>query len=164
MTGAMSAETALCTSCGLCCTGALHDLAALDQDELAPAAALGLPVRAASLPHGFALPCPRLDGTSCTIYASRPRVCAAYACQLLEDVRGGRDLASALPVVAEARRLASELHAVLPPGANLPAARAMLTAGTSPAATRLLTFALDTYLDRHFRNGREGPILKSESC
>src|SRR5688572_4233724 len=61
-----SLGSALCTQCGLCCTGALHDAAVLDPDEIADARALGLPVLDAEKPK-FALPCPRLDGTVCTI-------------------------------------------------------------------------------------------------
>src|SRR5688500_2967630 len=77
-----SLGSALCTQCGLCCTGALHKAAVLDPDEIADARALGLPILDREKP-GFALPCPRLDGTVCTIYASRPRVCGRYKCQLL---------------------------------------------------------------------------------
>nr|WP_314445207.1 YkgJ family cysteine cluster protein [uncultured Sphingomonas sp.] len=162
MNEAPSAESALCTSCGLCCTGALHDQATLEPRELEEAATIGLPVRTTPEPS-FALPCPKLDGSICTIYGQRPRVCAAYACRLLEEVRGGRDLATTLPVVNEARRLADELRAHLS-GETFPDARAGLVSGTIPAAARLRQFALSTYLDRHFRNRNEGTILKQETC
>jgi Fe-S-cluster containining protein len=163
MTEVPSAESRLCTSCGLCCTGALHDEATLNWDEIEPAAAIGLPVRQGTTQPSFALPCPKLEGATCTIYGVRPRVCARYACRLLEQVREGRTLQSALPVVAEARRLAAELAEALPPGTLFPAARAALEAGTGPAPVQLRSFAFNHFLDRHFRNRAEGNILQSES-
>ncbi len=75
----------LCTSCGLCCAGALHDTAALDEDEQDAARALGLPLAG----DDFALPCPRLAGTRCTVLAERPRVCGRYRCGLLQEVEAG---------------------------------------------------------------------------
>lgn len=159
--------SALCTACGLCCTGALHDRAVLDEDEVDGARALGLPVQLPQdLKAGFRLPCPKLDGTFCTIYTERPRVCARYACRLLQEVRGGeRSLAGALPLVAEARRLAGEVSAALKPGQSLPAARGLLADPAAPADTALLRLrsaALAHYLDLHFRNAREGPWLTAE--
>jgi len=78
--------SALCLACGLCCNGAFHDLVLLDDDELGGAARHHLPV-ATNVPfHAFRLPCPRLDEvdhTRCTIYAARPRGCAAYTCATL---------------------------------------------------------------------------------
>ncbi|NJC06121.1 Fe-S-cluster containining protein [Sphingomonas kaistensis] len=160
----MNVESQLCTSCGLCCTGALHDGAKLEPDEVEPAIAVGLPVLEGTAPTLFALPCPKLEGATCTIYGSRPRVCAAYACRLLEEVRGGRHLDSALPLVAEARRLAGELQAALAPGATFPDSRTERRAGSGSAEVLMRSFALDHYLDRHFRNRSEGPILSSESA
>lgn len=162
MTEAMSDESALCTACGLCCTGALHDYAQLQEDEVGPAEAIGLPVDRASTKPRFLMPCPKLDGSFCTIYGARPRVCSGYACRLLEEVRGGRPLHSALPVVAEARRLGEELRAALPPGLSLPAIRRSLFAPDRPAPIQLRAIAFTHYLDRHFRNGKEGTMLKSE--
>lgn len=160
----MNVESQLCTSCGLCCTGALHDGAKLEADEIEPALAIGLPVQRDASPTVFALPCPKLEGATCTIYGSRPRVCAVYACRLLEEVRGGRSLDSALPLVAEARRLAGELQAALDPGVSFPASRTQRRVGSGSAEVLMRSFALDHYLDRHFRNRSEGPILSSETA
>lgn len=160
----MNVESQLCTSCGLCCTGALHDGARLEPDEIDPARTIGLPVREGTVPALFALPCPKLKGATCTIYGSRPRVCAAYACRLLEEVRGGRPLDTALLLVTEARRLASELQAALAPGAEFPTARTERGKHGGSPEFQMRSFALDYYLDRHFRNRSEGPILKSESA
>lgn len=162
MTEPMSDESALCTACGLCCTGALHDWAHLDENEVDAAAALGLPVGPPSAPPRFSLPCPKLSGATCTIYGARPRVCAAYACRLLEQVREGRPLDDALRVVAEAHRLAGELRAALGPGVSYSDNRAHIFEPSRDPATQLSSFAFTHYLDRHFRNRKEGPVLTSE--
>ncbi|UUR08753.1 YkgJ family cysteine cluster protein [Sphingomonas glaciei] len=158
----MNVESQLCTSCGLCCTGALHDGVKLQANEIEPARSIGLPVKVDASSTIFALPCPKLEGTACTIYAVRPSACAAYACRLLEEVRGGRSLDTALPVVAEARRLAGVLRAALTPETSFSASRTRRRAGTGSAEVLVRSFALDHYLDRHFRNRSEGPILSSE--
>ncbi|WP_338504083.1 YkgJ family cysteine cluster protein [Sphingomonas kaistensis] len=158
----MSDESLLCTACGLCCTGALHDAALLSEDEVEAAVAIGLPVLPSATPPRFALPCPKFDGAICTIYEIRPRACAAYSCRLLEEVRAGCPLASALEIVGEARRLAETLRQTMPPGETFADSRAHLFDQDRPAAAQLSSLALSHYLDRHFRNRNEGPLLSSE--
>ena len=65
-------ESALCLACGLCCAGAFYDLVPLDPDELDHARKLRLPLFDREPLLTFRLPCPRLDGTACTVYAERP--------------------------------------------------------------------------------------------
>jgi hypothetical protein len=161
-----SLGSALCTQCGLCCTGALHNAAVLDPDEIAAARALNLPVLDTEKPK-FALPCPRLDGTLCTIYGNRPRVCGRYKCQLLQDLEAGAvGLDDALGKVGIAKALRREAEAAMPPGMTLPQARKLAhtsladranvaTAGEDMQLV-LRTAALNLYLDRHFRNSRDG--------
>ena len=158
---ALEAGSALCTECGLCCTGAIHDVAKLDPDELEPARALGLPVSANRERPSFHLPCPKLDAAFCTIYGERPRVCARYSCRLLDQVReGGRTLDEALPLVREGQRLARQAAAFLRPGEGLPATRELLVDGGADNPLLMLHgAALAVYMDRHFRNGREGAWL-----
>ena len=161
-------STALCTQCGLCCTGALHDHAVLDPDEVERARALGLTLRTEGRP-GFALPCPKLSGTCCSIYGERPRVCARFECALLERVNAGSiDPEVAASLVAEARRLAGSVVEHLPPGMTIPAARDQneRQGVGGPAAgpplemrLRLAITALSLFLDRHFRKTSEGPLL-----
>ena len=67
--------SSLCVDCGLCCNGSLHDAAALDEDEVDAARAVGLDVLRNLDKTGFAFPCPKLDDTRCTIFGQRPRVC-----------------------------------------------------------------------------------------
>lgn len=161
----------LCTRCGLCCTGALHDGAVLDPDEVEAAAAIGLPVEETERAR-FMLPCPKLDGTYCTIYGSRPRVCGRYRCQLLQDLQAGEtSFATAAEKVATARSLADRASAVMPAGMTYPEARAL--AARPPAnesidpseqfeamRLRLAATALNLYIDRHFRNSRDGHIFE----
>ena len=105
--------SALCLACGLCCNGAFHDLVLLDDDELPGATRHHLPV-ATNVPfHAFRLPCPRIDEidhTRCTIYAERPRACAAYACAILGAYRDGSlDEGEALARVVATRGLFAAL-------------------------------------------------------
>ena len=125
-------ESALCLACGLCCAGAFYDLVPLDPDELDHARRLHLPLADREPLLTFRLPCPLLDDKTCTVYAERPRECAAFACSLLRDYRAGDvELPEALARVAETRaaftRLAA-LRALDPHHPDLPAARAALSA------------------------------------
>lgn len=159
--------SALCTQCGLCCTGALHKAAVLERDEIEPARALGLPVIDREKPV-FSLPCPRLDGAVCTIYEHRPSVCSRYKCQLLQDLEGGAiELDDALGKVACAKVLRGKAESVMPSEMTLPEARDMAQAtlaasvGDHDARAELMPFALqitafNLYLDQNFRNSRDG--------
>ena len=158
----------LCIQCGLCCTGALHNYAVLDPEEISLARSLGLTLRTEGRP-GFSLPCPRLDGCKCSIYENRPKVCGRYKCQLLENVEAGlTDFDSAIAKVRAAKELVEEVTAVMPAGMTLPEAREMVRRepsadGDCPEPKdmplKLAITALSFYLDRHFRNSREGKIL-----
>lgn len=172
----LSLGSDLCTSCGLCCSGALHTAAVLDDDEIAGARALGLPVLDREKP-GFALPCPRLDGAVCTIYLDRPRVCSRYKCQLLQDVEAGEiPLEQAMTKVGIGRTLFFRAVEALPRGMSLSEGRALVArdlstpsardeAATPPGleTAKLHVTALMIYLDKHFRNDREGKMLGSIS-
>ena len=147
--------TALCTSCGLCCDGFLHSHAVLEPGEVERAGALGLPILTDGR-CGFVLPCPKLVDCCCSIYDARPAVCSGYKCRLLEDLDSGKaTLASALETVEQARTMADafEIDRTGPPATNpLEAAAQVL---------RRTTFRL--FLDRHFRNDREGPMVDQET-
>ena len=164
----------LCTQCGLCCTGALHNAAVLDPDEVAEATELGLPVCGDSAKPLFALPCPKLVGARCSIYRDRPRVCGRYRCQVLQDLEAGdTSFDQATMKVATARKLVEAARSVMPPGMTLPQVRA-LTVQPPPAEIdamtpderecvmrlRLAATALTLYIDRHFRNSRDGQMLE----
>jgi hypothetical protein len=125
-------ESALCLACGLCCAGAFYDLVPLDPDEMEHARRLRLPLAEREPLLTFRLPCPRLDDKACTVYAERPRECAAFACSLLQDYRRGEvEPEEALARVAVARaaftRIA-ELRAVDAHHAELGVPKAELSA------------------------------------
>lgn len=160
--------SALCTQCGLCCAGALHDRAVLDEDEIEPARFLGLPVVDDGRP-AFALPCPRLENSMCTIYESRPRVCGRYKCKLLQDLEAAEvTLEQASERVATAKDLLRAARAVAPEGLSLmearhlvqsqPSAKSLSESGSAQQShmqLRLRTTALNLYLDSHFRNAQD---------
>lgn len=103
-------ESALCLACGLCCAGAFYDLVPLDPDELEHAKKLRLPLADREPLLTFLLPCPRLDGTACTVYLERPRECARFACVLLLAFRRAEvALDEAVTRVAEARAAFAEV-------------------------------------------------------
>jgi Fe-S-cluster containining protein len=159
----------LCTECGLCCTGALHDRAVLEPEELEFASDLGLEVQTEGRP-AFALPCKYLQGCACTIYANRPKVCARYQCQLLDDLQQANiSLEAALEHVRAAKRMCDDVRALLPAGMSFPEARRLLhkPPGALPdvsgrSAEMPLRLALTTlclYLDKHFKHDRESKLL-----
>jgi uncharacterized protein len=162
----------LCTQCGLCCTGALHNYAVLEPGEIPFARTLGLTLRTEGKP-GFALPCPRLVGSKCSIYLDRPNVCGRYKCQLLESVEAGATaFESAIDRVAIAKGLAAKVAAAMPAGMTLPEARQRFKTDpsmeTSPPERvedmplKLAITALSVYLDKYFRHSKEGKMMSLE--
>ena len=113
--------TALCKSCGLCCTGHLFAWAKLRPSELDPAEKLGMKVyRSDPTQRGFNQPCPLWQG-QCTIYESPnyPHVCRAYKCKLLKDVQGDHTpLSQAFIAVKQAKTMIQELERMLPVSVN----------------------------------------------
>ena len=116
-----SPASALCKSCGLCCTGHLFLWARLNAPELKPSQSLGLHViRNDPRQRGFTLPCPLWD-RHCTIYTSPncPRVCHSYKCKLLKELLDEEiTLPNALPVIQQAKEMIAELEALLPVSSN----------------------------------------------
>ena len=162
----------LCTQCGLCCMGAIHGRAVLSEEEVEPARAIGLPVIEDSDDRVFALPCPKLSGTICTIFGQRPSVCSRYRCQVLTDYQEGRLTANeALQKVEQAKEYLAALLNAMPPAMSIHQARslagsAIATDGLLPPdehdvrnRIRLLATAMQLYLDRHFRLAKEGKAL-----
>ena len=166
-------ENDLCTTCGMCCDGTIFDFVRVEDGEagrLSPHLALR-----AEPGHGtvFDQPCPQLKDRRCAIYAARPARCARYECEVLRGVKAGTvDIEDAHRRVAQAQKLAGELTGALAAGATLTEARRALR--DSPAAwqgedpnpdermriarARLLTVALNAFLDRHFRR-KDRPLL-----
>ena len=168
-----SIGSALCTECGLCCTGALHKYAVLDADEIDFARSIGMTLRTEGKP-GFALPCPKLSDTCCSIYGDRPKVCRRFKCALLKRVDDRSiEFDAAAAFVAEARRLFDHVRAHLPDGMTIAMARAINEASptshsdaigrSSAMRLRLAIMALSLFLDQHFRKPGEGNLLSLET-
>jgi hypothetical protein len=165
MTSPTNGGSELCTQCGLCCTGAIHDGVSVKRSEVSRLRTLGFAIREGE-DLSFPLPCPRHSGTLCSIYDSRPRSCARYRCQLLLNLDTGLvSLSDALQVARTARRLFDELQAVS--SADPPHARAVVRSEENlgehhDSERRLRTLALMHFVDRHFRKAKEGSQLLSE--
>jgi hypothetical protein len=149
--------------------GVIHRRAKLDPDEIPAARAMGLPVLETEHP-GFALPCPRLEGTVCTIYGNRPRVCARYECQLLQDLKSGRKtLERSSDLVATAKRLLASMRQAMPEAMTIGEAMSLAQAGDADGGDlplrrrldlKLRATALELYLDKHFRNSKDRRSLE----
>ena len=152
-----SEAAALCTSCGLCCTGALFNVARADPGETPKLRAYGLEVREGADADYFIFPCPQLQGTACGIYGDRFARCRDFRCELLKGLdRKEITLDEGLGAVAEAKRLLGRVTAIDPLSALL-TTRLRQRQGGRPAdieAARLQVegTALDLYLDRKFRS------------
>ena len=158
--GAADPATILCTSCGLCCTGAMHHAVLLVDRETDTARALGLQVDDGIKPV-FALPCPKLEGTLCGVYERRPSSCGYYRCQLLRNLDEGKvDLEDAMAKARVARAQLADVQEMLPPGMSLRRARAIATgreaSDDASPELRLRITALTHYLDRYFMNDDDG--------
>jgi Fe-S-cluster containining protein len=166
----LSLGSTLCTQCGLCCSGALHNWVALEPYETSIAEDLGLKVTVSDRPR-FALPCPKLSGCACSIYENRPKVCRRYKCQLLEEIEQGvTDLPTAVGKVHYAKHLINDIERQLPAGVTLPDARVHCLGNSEQTqrghdfmSLKLAVTALCLYIDKHFKNDRESKFMSVES-
>lgn len=150
--------SALCTACGLCCSGPLFNIVEVALPEVGLALELGLPILADEDGPAIPFPCPRLADKCCTVYERRPTCCRTYRCQLLFALdREEVTLDEALEHVESAWTAAAHLEAALD-GESIPDYRRRRAAALvernealphTPARDRLN--ALDAILDRHFR-------------
>ena len=163
----------LCTHCGLCCRGALHDYAFLEPDEVEAATAIGLPVLDCEQ-LAFALPCPKLAGTVCSIYGNRPLVCGRYRCQLLRNLEAGNlSFDDAIDKVDTAKGLAKGVEQAAERTLTLPEIRPLAVeptpqntvAGERARSSRgkLAATVFTVYMDRHFRNDRDRHVFEFNS-
>lgn len=167
-----SIPSELCTSCGLCCNGALFDYGPLDDDERDTARRTGMRVIEAEDETAFGLPCPQLDGCRCQIYLERPRTCRAYRCETLRAAEDGKlSMDGALARIISARAALEKVLNHLPRGATVcDARRWRREAGQAAASSCLATSPelmialglLDLELDRHFRKAGQRQIMPRE--
>ena len=152
----------ICTSCGLCCTGALFLYGELETHELPLVDHLGLKLWPENGAPALAFPCPAAVGRCCTVYPDRPQVCRKYRCEVLNDVdRGVLGGERAIEIVVEAVALAEAANEGYP--ADILQQRRDHIANPEgwrdgPAETladrlrrRLALHALEHYLNTHFR-------------
>ncbi len=158
----------LCTSCGLCCDGALFNRAVSRPEEIERLAAFGIEAITVGDKVRFPLPCPQLDGASCTIYEHRFHICRSFKCKLLNRYLDGEvELETAQQTVATAKKQIAAV-AALDPAAAIMRGRMQLrktaqdwTTIEDPEARRArgtLMFSvtvLEQYLDKHFRRRPE---------
>lgn len=148
----------LCLDCGMCCGNYLHthvEISPPDRDRLRAA---GLDDTAPQ--NRFDFPCQFLDGACCTIYLSRPAVCAAYRCKTLAEAQDGAiSLDEAKVRLRKVEELRRAFEAAIPDEMTIPAAIAMAASEETPGqpmpghylAMRLAFVALQAIIDRHLR-------------
>lgn len=108
--------SALCLSCGLCCTGLLHDRAVLQPAEFILADEIGLTIvtRDGDETPTFRLPCPCFQQGRCATYTKRPAACGRYRCNLLRGVEAQEmDLATAREPIEQAKHLIAEIETLI---------------------------------------------------
>jgi uncharacterized protein len=117
----LSNSEQLCMACGLCCNGVIFaDVQLQPGDDPKRLHALDLVPKTAidKFQEGrgkvkIKQPCPAFCG-QCRIYADRPKHCADFECALLKSLeKGHNDLASALKIVATAKKRAEKVRKLL---------------------------------------------------
>lgn len=105
----------LCTTCGLCCDGTLFADVELGPAEAARLEIMGLRIDEEDTDAGLlSQPCAALKGTSCGIYAHRPRCCRIFECRLLQDAQNGAiTVERAATRIADTRRQVAEIRDLL---------------------------------------------------
>lgn len=161
----------------MCCSGVVFDTAPLDPDEIAFATELGLrPYFDPPEQARFDFPCRHLAGTRCGIYPNRPRICAAFQCELLKSLEAGQvSMGEAMERVAEAKAMIDEVRPMVDKaggpitprrwGALLDSWRASALSGraTEMEALAVLQLAkLNRFLDTHFRSKDQQVLRKKE--
>lgn len=150
----------------MCCNGTLFANAKAEPDEAERLAAAGLKVEQYRGRPVFVLPCPKLEGTRCTIYESRFTICRSFRCQLLQDYVSDRvGIDDALQSIASAKALAAKVADDDPAAASVPARRALVRAGWKAiedpqareraARAYVNAAALELLLSRKFRKKPE---------
>lgn len=160
----------------MCCSGVLFDTAPLDRDEVAFATELGLkPYFDPPEQARFDFPCRHLQGTRCGVYPNRPRICAAFRCELLKKLEAEQvSIEEAMRRVAEAKAMIDEVRPMIDKaggpitpkrwGALLENWRASALSGraTEMEALAVLQLAkLNRFLDTHFRS-KDQHVLRNK--
>jgi uncharacterized protein len=156
-----SSSQSLCLACGLCCDGTLFPCTELPSAEETDAArAVGLNVVPYRGRNVFWQPCPAYRDCVCTVYASRPRCCLEFRCELLKNLEQGHISQEAAHEIVRSTLVAKKamLELADAPSATHPPLRALIRTCTENSKERAaharLFFnfmVLEKYLDRFFR-------------
>ena len=156
----------LCTSCGLCCAGAIFDWVPVTSDEATELQGIGFPIEEETGILRFALPCGKFANGLCGIYSDRPAACRIYRCELLKKVdRGETSRKEAGRIVAEAKGMIERLRPAIEEELGFMSVRKSWTSiyerwesaaplergDPSKARVALGLTALNRFLDQHFR-------------
>ncbi len=154
----------LCVDCGLCCSDAIFDHAALADGEADFVRSIGMGIinvdHEAPGKQAIEFPCPHLSGTACSIYdRPRPKICSSFFCELAHGLdRGDISLSDAKDKVGNAHALLDQMRPLLREGENWRLARARWLRDkherfVSPANATLhmLMTTINLLYDRHFR-------------
>lgn len=162
-------EGALCVGCAMCCNGTLYGRAKVAVGEERKVLDHGLELLSDEGKSYFRLPCQYESCGRCTIYETRFEVCRTFSCALLRHVRSGETtLEEGQQHVATAQELLRKVVDADPDAATF-RGRAQLREALAKRLTaeatederrttgeRLLNIvALDSYLDRWFRNKKK---------
>jgi len=167
----------LCTRCGLCCHGVLHEWGELEEEEVERVRAAGVGLERMRDRLVFSLPCSRVDGTVCTVYEHRPDACRGYRCALLRRYEEGEiALGDAVQLVGQAHALLDTVKSRLQPGESYRDFKtawrdhmsgdkriAFSGAERSQRSGAFMALAmLSRFIDRHFRLDRETLLVSPE--
>jgi hypothetical protein len=153
-----SDASALCVSCGLCCTGAIFTDVGLGPEEAARLRGLGGPVEQVGERLQLVFPCPHHSSGSCGIYSDRYLNCRKFRCALLKRLDAGEvTVGEAQATVAQALKMLARVTEIDPAAAKYSVRRANRAVapggGEGVDRGRLLieSLALDLFFDRKFR-------------
>ena len=159
----------ICVGCGLCCNGVLYRRARAELHEHEQLSEAGHTLEDLDEKSYFVLPCQYESCGRCTIYESRYTVCRTFRCALLRQVESGEiPAADARQVVDKTLALIEQVK-VNDPEAHLYLDRLRIRRSLTDeirvqsgeernrTGRRLLAMAaLDSFLDRWFRNKKGG--------
>ena len=169
MTAAAETEvdraSALCLSCGLCCSGGLFDYVELDDEDRTRFGEAGL-----SSPDRLPLLRPHFISSACSVYAIRPWRCSDYRCRVLDaHVAGDIDAPGAHSLVEQAKAMRALVDDALPPGltARQLAQDVRSQAPQSRDPPRLLALArfvaYRLFVERHFLGPKSRWMTKTKA-
>lgn len=158
----------LCVGCGMCCDGTLYGRARVSPGEEPRIASAGLELLEGEEKTYFRLPCHHFGCGQCTIYEDRFDVCRTFTCALYRRQEGNEiSPEKARSVVNEALELRDKVISAYPDAKihrdrqELRSKLAERLSGEtgkerqSTARSLLDIIALDTFLERWFRNKKD---------